>query len=88
LLEVFVLGLRQQLLKQLSLYLESRARAGQVLPQEDWTATAGMLIQTIAWANHQRPFDPGLSHLPEDLMENTVVTTLARGILVTTPPPP
>lgn len=61
LLEVFVLGLRQQLLKPLSLYLESRARAGRVLPMADWTATAGLLIRMIAWANHQRPFDPGLS---------------------------
>lgn len=88
LLEVFVLGLRQLLLQRLSLYLESRARAGQVLPQADWTATAGLLIQTIAWANHHRPFDPGLSHFPEDLMEKTVVTTLARGLLASTPPPP
>lgn len=88
LLEVFLLGLRQLLLKQLSLYLESRARAGQVVPQPDWTVTAGLLIQTIAWANLQRPFDPGLSHFPEDLMEKTVVTTLSRGILVVPPPMP
>jgi AcrR family transcriptional regulator len=81
LLEVFVLGLRQLLMKQLAQYLESRCRAGQMAPQADWHAVAGMLVQTMAWANHQRPFDPGLSHFTEEVMEATVITILTRGLL-------
>ena len=82
LLEVFVLGLRQQLMKQLAQYLESRCRAGLIAPQDDWQATAAMLVQTMAWANHQRPFDPGLSHFSEEVMENTVIRILTQGLLV------
>lgn len=84
LLEVFVLGLRQLLMKQLAQYLESRCRAGLIAPQDDWQATAAMLVQTMAWANHQRPFDPGLSHFSEELMEKTVVGILSRGLLAPT----
>jgi AcrR family transcriptional regulator len=86
LLEVFVLGLRQLLMKQLAQYLESRCQAGLIAPQADWPAAAAMLVQTMAWANHQRPFDPGLSHFPEDLMENTVISILTQGLLA--PPRP
>ena len=81
LLEVFVLGLRQLLMKQLAQYLENRCQAGLIVPQADWSATAAMLVQTMAWANHQRPFDPGLSHFSEDLMETTVISILTRGLL-------
>lgn len=87
LLEVFVLGLRQRLTGQLAEYLESRHRSGYLHAQEDWQATAAMLIQTIAWANHQRPFDPGFSHFSEDLMETTVVSNLTRGLLAIPGPP-
>lgn len=84
LLEVFVLGLRQLLMRQLADYLETRCRAGQVVPQADWHATAAMLVQTIAWANHQRPFDPGLSHFTEEVMETTVIGILTQGLLAPT----
>lgn len=84
LLEVFVLGLRQLLMRQLADYLETRCRAGQMAPQADWHATAAMLVQTIAWANHQRPFDPGLSHFTEEVMESTVIGILSQGLLAPT----
>lgn len=84
LLEVFVLGLRQLLMKQLAQYLESRCRAGLIAPQVDWQATAAMLVQTMAWANHQRPFDPGLSHFSEEVMETTVINILTQGLLTST----
>lgn len=84
LLEVFVLGLRQLLMRQLAEYLESRYRAGQMAPQADWHATAAVLVQTIAWANHQRPFDPGLSHFTEEVMESTVIGVLTQGLLAPT----
>lgn len=82
LLEVFVLGLRRLLVEQLARYLEARWRGGWLVPQADWQAVAGLLVQTMAWANHQRPFDPGLSHFSEELMETTVVGVLTRGLLV------
>ena len=88
LLEVFVLGMRRQLIERLARYLEMRWQAGQILAQPDWGATAGMLVQTIAWANHQRPFDPGLSHFSEDVMESTVIRLLTQGLLVPTPTKP
>jgi AcrR family transcriptional regulator len=88
LLEVFVLGLRQNLVRRLAEYLERRWRAGQIVPQADWQATAGMLVQTLAWANHQRPFDPGLSQFSEEVMESTVIGILTRGLLAPTQPLP
>lgn len=88
LLEVFVLGMRQLLVRRLARYLETRCKAGQVVPQTDWDATAGMLVQTIAWANHQRPFDPGMSQIPEAVMEDTVVGVLTRGLLASDQPLP
>ncbi|NDB18462.1 MAG: HAMP domain-containing protein, partial [Actinobacteria bacterium] len=63
--EVFVLGLRRRLLEGLEQYLVARIAAGQVRHLADPAASAVVLTQTIAWANLQRPLDPGLSAFPE-----------------------
>lgn len=85
--EVFVLGLRQRLLEGLAKYLASRIAAGQVRPLADVAATAAVLTQTIAWANLQRPFDPGLSRLSEQTVEDATVDLIVSGLLTspTTP---
>lgn len=81
LLEVFVLGLRKRLLENLAKYLQSRIRAGQIRPLEDVGATAAVLTQTIAWANLQRPFDPGLVAFSEAHIENASVDLIVSGLL-------
>jgi AcrR family transcriptional regulator len=85
--EVFVLGLRKRLLDNLGLYLRSRIQSGQIRPLADVPATAAVLTQTIAWANLQRPFDPGLSTFTEKSIEDSTVDLLVAGLL-TYPPNP
>ena len=79
--DVFVLGLRQRRLAGLAQYLDSRIRAGQIRPLASVAATAAVLTQTIAWANLQRPFDPGLNSLPEQSVEDATVDLLVSGLL-------
>jgi AcrR family transcriptional regulator len=81
--EVFVLGLRQRLLEGLAKYLTSRIAVRQVRPLADVAATAAVLTQTIAWANLQRPMDPGLSHLSEQTVEDATVDLIVSGLLTT-----
>ena len=79
--EVFVLGLRKRLLEGLAHYLASRIAVGQVRPLTDVAATAAVLTQTIAWANLQRPFDPGLNAFAEQTVEDATVDLLVSGLL-------
>jgi AcrR family transcriptional regulator len=79
--EVFVMGLRQRLLESLERYLASRIAAGQVRPDVDPAATAAVLTQTIAWANLQRPFDPGLNAFSEESIENAAVDLIVFGLI-------
>jgi AcrR family transcriptional regulator len=80
--EVFVLGLRQRLLDHLGRYLQSRIQARQIRPLADVAATAAVLTQTIAWANLQRPFDPGLSAFTEPTIEDSTVDLIVSGLLL------
>lgn len=79
--DVFVLGLRKRLLEGFGQYLTSRIAAGQIRPLADVAATAAVMTQTIAWANLQRPFDPGLNALPEDAVENATVDLIVSGLV-------
>lgn len=85
--EEFVLGLRKRLLEGLTAYLTSRIRAGQIRSLPDTTATAAVITQTIAWANLQRPFDPGLTHLGETAVEKATIDLLVSGLLQPQPTP-
>ncbi len=44
-------------------------------------ATAAVLTQSIAWANLQRPFDPGLQTLSEEDVEQATVDMLLQGLV-------
>lgn len=79
--DVFVLGLRKRLLDGLAKYLVSRIAAGQVRPLTDVAATAAVMTQTIAWANLQRPIDPGLKALSENAVENATVDLIVSGLI-------
>lgn len=79
--EVFVLGLRKRLLEGLGQYLSSRISAGQIRPLADVGATAAVLTQTIAWANLQRPFDPGLNAFTEQTVEDATIDLIVSGLL-------
>lgn len=81
--DVFVLGLRKRLLDGLAQYLKSRIAAGQLRAVQDVAATAAVMTQTIAWANLQRPLDPGLSALSEDAVENATVDLIVCGLIRT-----
>jgi len=78
---VFVLALRPRLLEGLATYLTSRIAVRQVRPLADVAATAAVLTQTIAWANLQRPVDPGLSRLSEQTVEDATVDLIVSGLL-------
>lgn len=79
--EIFVLGLRKRLLALLERYIDARTAAGQFRAPNNSFATAAVLTQTIAWANHQRPFDPGLQALDEQATEEATVAMLVNGLL-------
>lgn len=79
--EVFILGLRKRLLDGLGRYLTARIAAGQLRPLSDVAATAAVMTQTIAWANLQRPFDPGLNVFTEQGVENATVDLIVSGLL-------
>ena len=79
--EVFVLGLRRRLLEGLEQYLVARIAAGQVRHLADPAASAVVLTQTIAWANLQRPLDPGLSAFPEKAIEDATVDLIVSGLI-------
>ena len=81
LVEVFVLGLRKRLLEGLGRYLQARIQSGQIRPLANVPATAAVLTQTIAWANLQRPFDPGLNSFTEQTIEDATVDLIVSGLL-------
>lgn len=85
LVEVFVLGLRKRLLDGLGRYLQARIQSGQLRPLADVQATAAVLTQTIAWANLQRPFDPGLNSFTEQTIEDATVDLIVSGLLKPAP---
>ena len=81
LVEVFVLGLRKELLSRLERYIAARVAAGQFRESKNNFATAAVLTQTIAWANLQRPFDPGFMALDEQSVEDASINILVNGLL-------
>lgn len=81
LLETFVFGLRATLLTYLEAYLRSRILSGQFHPHADPCAVAALITQTIAWANLQRPFDPGFARLGDEAISTTTISLLVRGVL-------
>jgi AcrR family transcriptional regulator len=81
LLETFVFGLRATLLTYLEAYLRSRILSGQFHPHADPYAVAALITQTIAWANLQRPFDPGFARLGDEAISAATITLLVRGVL-------
>jgi len=81
LVEVFVLGLRKELLSRLERYIAARVAAGQFRESKNNFATAAVLTQTIAWANLQRPFDPGFMALDEQSVEDASIDILVNGLL-------
>lgn len=83
--DVFVLGLRKRLLDALGKYLMLRITAGQIRPLADVAATAAVMTQTIAWANLQRPIDPGLNALSDIAVENATVDLIVSGLIQPSP---
>ena len=79
---VFVLGLRANLLDQLSRYIKRRVKGGQFRGPDDIFATAAVIIQTIAWSNLQRPDDLGFAAISESAAENATVEMLANGLIL------
>lgn len=79
--EVFVHGLRDKLLDHLSRYIALRAKAGQFRTPDNLTATTAVMIQSITWANLQRPLDPGLASLSDEVVEKSTIDLLIHGIL-------
>ncbi len=79
--EVFVFGLRNKLLEQLVGYIRLRAAGGQFRSPADPASTAALIIQSITWANLQRPLDPGLAALDEESFERSTLEFLVNGLL-------
>lgn len=79
--EVFVLGLRAKLLEALERYLELRVEAGQFRRPKHRFATAAVIAQTLAWANLQRPWDPGLQGLDDATVKEATLDLLAYGLI-------
>ena len=55
--------------------------AGQFRSPDNLTATAAAMIQSITWANLQRPLDPGLASLSDEVVEKSTIDLLIHGIL-------
>ncbi len=78
---VFVFGLRQRLLEELTRYLTLRVEAGLLRRPPDLFTAAALLTQTIAWAILQRPWDPGLAHLDGEAVEQGMMDLMIHGLL-------
>ena len=59
----------------------ARISVGQLRSTVHPAATAAVLTQTIAWANLQRPFDPGLSAFTESVIEDAAVDLIVFGLI-------
>ncbi len=79
--DVFVRGLRDKLLQHLAKYIDLRVASGQFREPGSSLATAAVLTQSIAWANLQRPFDPGLASMTEEIVETATIDLLVHGLL-------
>lgn len=79
--EVFVFGLRNKLLDHLCEYLQRRIEGGHLAPRDHLRATCAVVVQSITWANLQRPHDPGLADLDDGLMESSTIDLLVRGLI-------
>ena len=77
---VFVHGLRNKLIEYLSQYIAMRAKAGHLRMPGDLQATTALMIQSITWANLQRPLDPGLAELSDGTVEDSTIELLVRGL--------
>jgi AcrR family transcriptional regulator len=81
--EVFVLGLRKKLLSHFVRYIDSRVAAGQFRKPKDSFGCAAVLTSVIAWANLQRPFDPGFTGLDEETTQEAAVEFIVSSLLPT-----
>lgn len=78
--EVFVIGLRDRLLDLLAAYLSKRARTGRLRTVPDAHAAAALMIQSIAWSTLQRPHDPGMIGLSDEVAEAAALDLLVYGM--------
>ena len=79
--EVFVLGLRKKLLAHFVRYIDSRVAARQFRKPKDTFACAAVLTSAIAWANLQRPFDPGFTALDEETTQEATTEFIVNSLL-------
>ncbi|MDB6076661.1 MAG: regulatory protein TetR, partial [Akkermansiaceae bacterium] len=78
--DVFVAGLRDRLLDLLAGYLSRRARAGLLRTVPDFHAAAALMVQAIAWSALQRPHDPGMTALSDEVAETATLDLLVHGM--------
>ena len=72
---------REGAVEQLRRYLADRIRRGLLAPVEDPALSARMLLETaVLWAVH-RHSDPSPQRVSEPVVENSVVSFIARALL-------
>jgi AcrR family transcriptional regulator len=76
--ELFIKGLRKQLIEDLTQYISTRAKAKQFLLTGDANISAVFINETIAWAALHRMCDPEFSSIPDEQMNTTVVKALVN----------
>jgi AcrR family transcriptional regulator len=79
--EVFINGIRSQLIKDLTLYIDSRAKARKFLPPADAHVSAVFINETIAWAVLHRMCDPEFRLISDEQMNVTVVNSLLNSLV-------
>lgn len=78
---MFVLGLRKKLLAHFVRYIDSRVATRQFRKPKDTFACAAVLTSAIAWANLQRPFDPGFTALDEETTQEATTEFIVNSLL-------
>ena len=71
-------GMRRDVIRQLTEYLQRRIEQGHLRPVPDTYATARLILETISWFAYHRLDDPAPDGISEETARATVVDTLVN----------
>jgi AcrR family transcriptional regulator len=79
--ELLNAGLRGPVLRALTEYLDSRAKAGKLRSTPDTAATARLVLETLTWFARHRTSDPSGAAIPSGLAADTAVDALLHALV-------
>ncbi len=79
--DLLITGLRQPVLRALTEYLDTRAKAGMLRAAPDTPAAACLVLETLTWFARHRHSDPYAAAIPDDLAEDTAIDALIHALV-------